>query len=415
MEFDLQLAINCAETFSRASGLGCVLADGRGTVLHACGRGYTRCRICEYAGQDHGRCALAHRYGLQEAERFGGKYIYYCHMGLTCFTSPVMGEHGAVAQITAGPFLMGDVQDYIACDLNDIVQNAPERLPGIMDEIKGMAQVEESRVNALSELLFMTVAFFENAAQTRRMLDNEQSVYIQGQISDYLFHIKQSEAPSPYPFRDEKRFLQALGKGDQKQAQALLNELLGYILFETGGNMSLIHNRVHELLVLSSRTVIESGGDPVYVDGLLQKYRQNMPQMQTMEQLSLWLSRVIRALVTDQLSNQKARHSDLIYRTIQYLQSNYSRKLTLDEVADHVHISPTYLSRVFKRETGASMVDFLNRIRIEKSKELLMDDKLRLIEVALQSGFESQSYFNRMFRQSSGMTPQQYRKLMTNS
>ena len=174
MEFDLQLAINCAETFSRASGLGCVLADGRGTVLHACGRGYTRCRICEYAGQDQGRCALAHRYGLQEAERFGGKYIYYCHMGLTCFTSPVMGEHGAVAQITAGPFLMGDVQDYIACDLNDIVQNAPERLPGIMDEIKGMAQVEESRVNALSELLFMTVAFFENAAQTRRMLDNEQ-------------------------------------------------------------------------------------------------------------------------------------------------------------------------------------------------------------------------------------------------
>ena len=77
-----------------------------------------------------------------------------------------------------------------------------------------------------------------------------------------------------------------------------------------------------------------------------------------------------------------------------------------------MHISPTYLSRVFKRETGASLVDFLNRIRIEKSRELLADSSLRLIEVALQCGFESQSYFNRMFKLFCDMTPQQYRKLI---
>lgn len=412
MTFDLELATHCAQAFALSSGMGCALTDLDGKVLYSCGKNYTNCEICALAGQDPLRCLAAHRYGLQEAERFGGRYIYYCHMGLTCFTTPILGEHGAEAQLTAGPFLMGDVQDYVACDLSEITEKTPERLPDLMAEIGRLLQVEERRVNALAELLFMAVAFLNNVAEAKRMLDNERSVQIQGQISDYLFHIKQSEKESAYPFRDEKRFLQALGKGDQKQAQAILNDLLGHILFETGGDMASIHHRVHELLVLSSRAVIEAGGDPLYVDGLLQKYRQTMPQLQTLESLSLWLSKVVRALVTDQLSNQKARHSDLIYRTIQFLQSNYARKITLDEAAEYVHISPTYLSRVFKRETGSSMVDFLNRIRIEKSKELLMNDKIRLIEVALQCGFESQSYFNRMFKQLSGMTPQQYRNLM---
>lgn len=194
----------------------------------------------------------------------------------------------------------------------------------------------------------------------------------------------------------------------------MLNELLGHILFESGGDMAQIHNRVYELLIVSSRAVIESGGDPVSIDGLVQKYRQQMPRLRDMEELSLWLSEAVRSLISDQLINRNARHSDLIYRTIQYLQNHYASKLTLDEVANSVHISPTYLSRVFKREVGSSMVDFLNRIRIEKSKELLVDESARLIEVALQCGFESQSYFNRMFKQLCGMTPRQYRKLMVN-
>lgn len=411
MDFDLQLAINCTESFFLASGLGCVLSDQHGRTLYSCGTNYTQCQICKYAHRDS-RCLTTHQYGMKEAERFGGKYIYYCAMGLTCFTTPILGEHGAEAQITAGPFLMGDVQDYIAYDLKEIAAQTPESVPLIMEEVKRLPYVEPHRVNALAELLFMAIAFLNNVAEANRMLENEQSVQMQGQISEYIFRIKRNDVPAPYPFRVEKLFLQALGRGEREQALSLLNELLGHIMFESGGDMTRIHNRVHELLIVSSRTIIDSGGDPSYIDGLMQNYTQNVPQMQTVEELSLWLSKAVRSLISGQFSNPKARHSDLIYRTIQYLQSNYANKLSLDEIAHNVHISPTYLSRVFKRETGTSMVDFLNRIRIEKSKELLANHQIRLIEVALQCGFESQSYFNRMFKQFCNMTPQQYRKLL---
>jgi len=413
MDFDLQLAISCTDSFSMASGLGCVLADEQGNVIHSCGQNYTQCTVCKLAGRSN-RCLQTHQYGMREAERFGGKYIYFCAMGLTCFTTPILGPHGAEAQITAGPFLMGDVQDYIAYDLNEVAATAPENVPKIMEEVKKIPYLELHRVNALAELLFMAIAFLNNVAEANRMQEKEQSTHIQSQISDYLFRIKHSDVSAPYPFRVEKLFLQALSRGEKDQSLALLNELLGHIMFESGGDMTRIYSRVHELLIVSSRTVIDSGGDPVCIDQLLQKHLQRVPQMQNMEELSLWLSKAVRSLIADQFSNQKARHSDLIYQTIQYLQTNYMRKLTLEEIANSVHISPTYLSRVFKRETGTSMVDFLNRIRIEKSKELLANHQIRLIEVALQCGFESQSYFNRMFKQVCGMTPQQYRNLNLN-
>lgn len=412
MDFDLQLAVNCTESFSLASGLGCALSNTKGKVLHSCGLNHTCCRVCSAAGKKPELCFEAHRYGTQEAERFGGKYIYFCAMGLAFFTSPILGEQGIEAQITAGPFLMVDEQDYIAYDLNEMALLRPEQIPGVMEKVRELPFVEARRVTALSELLYMSVAFLNNVSEANRMMENELSVQMQGQISEYLFRMKKNP-PQPYPFREEKRFLQALSRGDQAQAQELLNVLLGHIMFESGGELARIRDRVHELLIVISRTAIDAGGDQVMLESYIKQFRNAGPDMNTVEELCLWLSRVVRSLIDNLFSNRGAKHSDLIYRTIQFMQQHYARKITLDEIAENAHISPAYLSRIFKKETGSSMVDFLNQVRIEKSKELLADQNVRLIEVALQCGFESQSYFNRMFKQVCGITPQKYRKLMT--
>ena len=407
---DFQLAQNFAESFSLASGLGCILADGKGKLIHSAGMSCDRCDICAALGRGTDQCRQAQFYGMQEAERFGGKYIYFCTMGLTCFTSPIAGDDGAQGYITAGPFRMLEEQDDLLYVLNETGQQAVQNTPGLIDKIRQLPYTDPKRVNALSELLFMSAAFLSNASAAKQLLEKGESVHLQGQISDYLFQIKQNSAAQPYPYREEKRFLQAISRGDLEQTQELLNRLLGYILFETGGDQEQIQNRVHELLILLSRTLIEAGSDSTFVEKCIQQYRNEIRENANVEVLCLQLTKLVRSLIDTQFSNRAARHSDLIYRTMQFLHSDFSRKLSLEEVAHHVYISPTYLSRVFKAEVGCSMVDYLNRVRIEKSKELLANDNLRLIEVALQCGFESQSYFNRIFKQNCGLTPQQYRK-----
>ena len=410
MDFDLQLAVNCTEHFAAASELGCVLSNKDGKVLHACGQNYLSCAICPLAGMDREQGLATHRYGMKAAERFGGKYIYFCTMGLTFFTSPILGTNGAEAQITAGPFLMVDAQDYQAYDLIKFKETKPERIPPIMEAVRKLPYIETQKVNALAELLFMSVAFMNNVSQANRMLETEKSMQIQGQISDYLFRIKQSAVGQPYPYHYEKNFLQALRRGDEKYAQKLLSELLGHILLETGGDMAQIRERTYELAVLISRSMLDTGCDPAYIGRFMHECRQCIPAMQTMEELSLWLSRRVTSIIDVLFSSSRAHHADLIYRTIQYLQSNYTQKITLEDLSRRVYVSPTYLSRVFKQDTGSSIVDYLNMIRIEKSKDLLADKSVSLINVALQSGFESQSYFNHIFKSSCGMTPLQYRK-----
>ena len=113
-QFDRKLAQECARAFSVSTGLGCILSDVHGQVFAEYGYGCQSCRLCEAARLPRERCVQAQIYGMSEAQRFGGRYIYFCPMGLTCFVSPIVGEGGAQAKITAGPFIRVDTPDLIA-------------------------------------------------------------------------------------------------------------------------------------------------------------------------------------------------------------------------------------------------------------------------------------------------------------
>ena len=103
------------------------------------------------------------------------------------------------------------------------------------------------------------------------------------------------------------------------------------------------------------------------------------------------------------------RHTNVIHRTIQYLNTHYQEKITLEEAAQRVYLSPAYFSRVFKAEMGESFTAYLNRVRIEHSKELLRHKNIRLTDIAQLVGFEDQSYFTKVFKKLAGVPPLQYR------
>lgn len=98
-------------------------------------------------------------------------------------------------------------------------------------------------------------------------------------------------------------------------------------------------------------------------------------------------------------------------RAVDYIFAHYGRELSLEEVAAHLNMRPTYFSRVFKQSTGRSFVEFVNRLRISKSCELLADGRKPVTEVCFESGFSNISNFNRRFQQLKGMTPSYYRRL----
>lgn len=86
------------------------------------------------------------------------------------------------------------------------------------------------------------------------------------------------------------------------------------------------------------------------------------------------------------------------------------KKITLEEVASYVYLSPSYFSKIFKEEMKVNFNTYLNYVRIEKSKKLLLDDSIVLVDLSNLVGFEDQSYFSKVFKKITGVSPGKYRE-----
>lgn len=90
---------------------------------------------------------------------------------------------------------------------------------------------------------------------------------------------------------------------------------------------------------------------------------------------------------------------------LEYLNNNYHRNISLKDCAEQLHISPNYLSRLFKKYTRVSFITYLNELRIKRALELLRDTELSIKEVAHKVGYNNLNYFYKNFKAFTGVTP----------
>jgi AraC-like DNA-binding protein/ligand-binding sensor protein len=114
------------------------------------------------------------------------------------------------------------------------------------------------------------------------------------------------------------------------------------------------------------------------------------------------------------LSNQVVLQQDnaeppVITRAKEYIQEHQTENLRLGHVAKAVNTSTFYFCKMFKKVTGINFTDYLSRVRIEKSKNLLLNPNLRVSEIAFEVGFQSLTHFNRVFKKVLGQSPTEYR------
>jgi len=114
------------------------------------------------------------------------------------------------------------------------------------------------------------------------------------------------------------------------------------------------------------------------------------------------------------LSNQivvKQENSEppVIRRAKEFINEHQTEDLTLGDVAKAVNTSTFYFCKMFKKATGINFTDYLSRVRIEKSKNLLLNPNLRVSEIAFEVGFQSLTHFNRVFKKILGQSPTEYR------
>ncbi|MGB8455966.1 MAG: AraC family transcriptional regulator [Anaerocolumna sp.] len=103
----------------------------------------------------------------------------------------------------------------------------------------------------------------------------------------------------------------------------------------------------------------------------------------------------------------RKEYSEAVKTALEYLQKNYSNSIGLSKTANAIGLNSSYLSRVFHKETGITIVDYLNQIRVEAVKGFLQTN-LPLKEIAGRCGFQNYTYFLKTFKKYTGKTPKEY-------
>jgi AraC-like DNA-binding protein/ligand-binding sensor protein len=413
--FDFEKARKSVITYSHATGTECFLIDSKGNILFESNNGPKLCKYCrdsQHLLNKEFSCQDVHLYGCYQAERFGGKYVFFCPIGLTHWISPITKDKTICGALIGGPVLMVDPEEFMLDDL--LNSNSFEiKSNEFAQFVKNIQVTQPEVVNDLSELLLIVashIAFKED--EWHKELIEKNSV--QAKISESLQGIKSSYSPLSteldYPFEKERELLTSISLGDRSTSQRILNDILGNVFFSSGMDFNVIKARIQELTVLLSRAAIEGGADVSEIFGLNFHYLSDINSFNTVEELTFWLSKIL-ARFTDCVFNLAGvRHKDIIYKAVDYIRKNYMNKLTMIEVAKFVYLNPSYFSKIFKSEIGCSFVSYVNNLRIEKSKDLLFDISVPLTDISSLMGFEEQSYYTKVFKKMTGMTPGEFRK-----
>ena len=137
---------------------------------------------------------------------------------------------------------------------------------------------------------------------------------------------------------------------------------------------------------------------------------QHPDQLQNIHQISEWLTNICRRICDNLQSSVKSYHQMLCDSAISYIKKHYSdQDLNLNQIADHIQITPTYLSSLFKKYKQQNISTYITNIRIEKACVLLKTTSSSLKEISAMVGYSNQYYFSSCFKKIVGVNPSAYR------
>lgn len=161
-----------------------------------------------------------------------------------------------------------------------------------------------------------------------------------------------------------------------------------------------------------------SGTHREYIEGLfnvmLNEYNQqdrfsDINIRNCMQQLIIFLIRYKQYKNNEYAPNINMNDS-LMQEAARYIRVNYRKNISLEDVAEHVNISPTYFSKKFKASTGFGYREYLINVRLQQACDLLLETNMSITEIALECGFNDSNYFGDVFRRAKGLSPLKYRK-----
>lgn len=217
--------------------------------------------------------------------------------------------------------------------------------------------------------------------------------------------ISEEKTEFDYPLKHEELFIEKASHGQTQEALEAFSFVFNWISEKYYDSLETAKSKVIELIIIINRFSVSNGGH------VSTGYMSEIMYIHDLSTLDHWCKEKI-VVITNRIRDIKANHlNTLILKAREYINSNYSSQITLEDIAKEININPHYFSRLFKEETGENFIEYLTSIRIEKAKELLNTTCLSIKEICYLIGYNDPNYFCRIFKKTNGITPTEFKSM----
>ena len=210
-------------------------------------------------------------------------------------------------------------------------------------------------------------------------------------------------------YESENRILEAVSRGDDEAAIEAMHQ---HSRFTYGGRFEgSLYQQKNRMIVFNTllRKAIEpSKVHPYYIDAISSKYARYIEDADSIPDELMW--QMVRDYCAYVRRYSLKEYSPAVQKVMNYVNLNVSEPLTLKNLAAMCFISPSYLSALFKQETGTTLIDYINTQRVNRAAQLLEQNNHTIAAVAEEVGILDVNYFTKIFKKTLGVTPTRYRR-----
>ena len=167
-----------------------------------------------------------------------------------------------------------------------------------------------------------------------------------------------------------------------------------------------------ELINIVNRVARETGIDVKRIYNDKDIPYSSIKKFETLTEMREWILKLYNKL-SNLIGETKFNpdYSEYTKKAICYIQQNYKKNISLNEVAEYIGVNSSYLSRIFKEDCGVGFVEYLNNVRIDHAKQIIETNRMKLKDVVKEVGFNSYTYFFKVFKDVLNVTPVEYERM----
>lgn len=377
-------------------------------------RGTQRCWFCHkfVLGQKTRlvkSCRLQMAKAVQESYRWGEGYITTCPLGLIFFAVPIIFHKKLMGGFLSGFAIFAEMKKDFREEVSGNLKkyNDPDQVLDIKKlEVKTLSLKKAKKF--VTDLLTLTQDYHINDPKSLKER-NEQYIQ-QYKIANFLEDLKKDNPDISRKILDkQEEIIQKVKLGDVGGAREILNEFLGSIFFGSGMNFDMIKVRIIELIVMISRAAIEEGVEAEELLGLNYSYLTELNKVTDLEELLNQITTILENFMTKVAMMKKKKRKIRLKKMLDRINQNFTRRITARELAKEAGLSVSRALHLFREETGLSLTAYVNKMKIDYARYLLLNSDMNLADLAYEIGYFDQSHFTKHFKRFEKITPAHFR------